>query len=368
MAPSPFRRLTARCAVPLGIFLLVLVAGCRTARGPGGDAALDGAGEQGADAAAPAAAAATPAGAIDPEAGAFQYPYPVSYFPLISQRQQLRMAYIDAMPAAPNGRTVMLLHGKNFHAGTWATTIASLNRAGFRVIAPDQIGFGKSSKPERYQFSFTQLAANTRALLVSLGISRSAVVGHSMGGMLAARYALDYPEATERLVLVNPIGLEDYAALIPPRTVDDWYAQELKQNPEQVREYQRKAYYDGAWKPEYEEHTRLLAGWTLHPEWPRMAWISALTYDMVFTQPIVPHLGRVRVPTLLVIGLRDRSAPGRPLAAPEVQKTMGDYTRLGKDTQRRIPGAALVELPGVGHVPQVEAFPAFEKALLEFLR
>jgi pimeloyl-ACP methyl ester carboxylesterase len=236
------------------------------------------------------------------------------------------------------------------------------------VIAPDQIGFGKSSKPERYQFSFVQLAANTRALLASLGISRAVVVGHSMGGMLAVRFALCYPEATERLLLVNPIGLEDYAALVPPRTVDDWYAGELKQTPESVREYQRTSYYGGAWKPEYEAHTRLLAGWTRHPEWPRVAWDSALTTDMIFTQPVVHDLPRLRVRTRLVIGQRDRTALGRPFAPPEVQPTMGDYPRLGRLARDRIPGAELVELPGVGHAPQVEAFPAFEKALLEFVR
>jgi pimeloyl-ACP methyl ester carboxylesterase len=367
MPPSIRRVVVPPLVGALVSVLVVLTPGCRSARGPD-DAPIDDPRAQGGSGAASAVAAGIPADAIDPEASAFEYPYPVSYFPLTSQRLPLRMAYIDAAPSTPNGRTVVLLHGKNFHAGTWATTISSLNRAGFRVIAPDQIGFGRSSKPERYQFSFTQLAANTRALLVSLGIARSVILGHSMGGMLAVRYALDYPEATERLVLVNPIGLEDYAALVPPRTVDDWYAQELTLTPEKVREYQRTAYYDGAWKPEYEEHTTLLAGWTRHPQWPRMAWISALTYDMVFTQPIVEHLSRLRVPTRLVIGLRDRSAPGRSLAAPEVQKTMGDYTRLGKQTQQRIPGAELVELPGVGHVPQVEAFPAFEKALLEFLR
>ncbi len=153
-----------------------------------------------------------------------------------------------------------------------------------------------------------------------------------------------------------------------PRTVDDWYAQELKQTPERVREYQRESYYGGAWTPEYEAHTRLLAGWTLHPEWWRVAWNSALTYDMIFNQPVVHDLGRIRAPTRLIIGQRDRTALGRPLVPPEVARTMGDYPRLGKETARRIPGADLVEIQGVGHVPQVEAFPAFEKALLEFLR
>lgn len=305
---------------------------------------------------------------IAPDAADFPYPYPVAYLELTSQGQPLRMAYLDVAPERPNGRTVVLLHGKNFHAGTWATTIAALQRAGFRVIAPDQIGFGKSSKPEHFQFSFVQLAAHTRALLAARGVARSVVVGHSMGGMLAVRYALLYPEATERLVLLNPIGLEDYAALVPPRTADDWLRQELQQTPERIHEYQRSSYYAGAWKPEYEEHARLLAGWTLHPEWHRVAWDAALTTDMIFTQPVVHDLPRLRVPTLLVIGQRDRTALGRPLAPPEVQRRMGDYPRLGREAKRRIPGARLVELPGVGHVPQVEASLRWEEALLDFLR
>jgi len=309
-----------------------------------------------------------PPDAFDPEATQFEYPYPVSFFAFRSQGQELRMAYIDALPRVPNGDTVVLLHGKNFCAADWASTIASLTGAGFRVIAPDQIGFGKSSKPASYQFSFNQLAANTHALLLSLGIDRSAVVGHSMGGMLAIRYTLEYPQATERLVLVDPIGLEDYAALVGPRTVDDWYAQELKQTPQSVREYQRSAYYGGAWTPEYESHTRLLAGWTRHPQWPRVAWDSALVYDMIFTQPVVADLSRIRAPARLIVGLRDHTALGRQFASPDVAKTMGDYARLGKEAQGRIPGADLVEIPSAGHVPQVESFAAFERALLEFLQ
>lgn len=320
-------------------------------------------------AAPPPAVTRVPPGAFDPEATTYPYPRPVRFFELTSQRQPLRMAYLDVAPESqPNGRTVLLLHGKNFGAFAWETTIASLARAGFRVIAPDQIGFGKSSKPASYQYSFVQLAENTRALLGSLGIERSAVVGHSMGGMLATRYALLHPEATERLLLVNPIGLEDYGALIPPRTVDDWFTAELAQTPESIRDYQRKAYYDGAWSPEYERYTELAAGWTRHPEYPRVAWASALTYDMIMTQPVVHDLPSLRVPTRLVIGLRDRTALGRNLARPEVAATMGDFTRLGRAAKNAIPGAQLVELPGVGHVPQVEAFPKWEAALLEFLR
>ena len=105
----------------------------------------------------------------------------------------------------------------------------ALSDAGYRVIAPDQIGFCKSSKPEHYQYSFQQLARNTHALLASLGVTNATVIGHSTGGMLAIRYALMYPRETQQLVLVNPIGLEDWKAKgVPSLSVDQWYERELK--------------------------------------------------------------------------------------------------------------------------------------------
>lgn len=319
--------------------------------------------------AAPATASTpAPKGVFDPEGTHYAYPYPVKFFAFESQRTAVRMAYLDVSPEGTSrGRTVVLLHGKNFGAFAWTSTITSLSKAGYRVIAPDQIGFAKSSKPAAYQYSFQQLAANTRALLASLGVDKTVIVGHSMGGMLATRYALLYPEATEKLLLVNPIGLEDYGALLPARTPDQWYAGELKQTPESIREYQRKFYYDGAWKPEYEALTELAAGMTQHPDFPVVAWASALTYDMIVTQPVVHDFGRLRVPVRLVIGVRDRTAVGRPFARADVQATMGDYTRLGKVTQQAIPGAELIEFPGIGHCPQIEAFPQWNKALLDFV-
>src|SRR6201991_1993928 len=100
----------------------------------------------------------------------------------MSQGESLHMAYMDVAPADPahaNGRTAVLLHGKNFCAATWWPTMQRLSDAGYRVIAPDQIGFCKSSKPERYQFSFQQLARNTPALLELLGVNRATIIGHS---------------------------------------------------------------------------------------------------------------------------------------------------------------------------------------------
>jgi pimeloyl-ACP methyl ester carboxylesterase len=316
----------------------------------------------------PAKELAVASDAVDPDGTQFEYPYPVQFFALDNKMPPLRMAYLDVAPAQPNGRSVLLLHGKNFSAAAWASTIKLLSERGYRVIAPDQVGFGKSEKPPSYQYSFAALAANTRALLAKLGIERSAVVGHSMGGMLATRYALQYPQDVDKLVLVNPIGLEDYGALVPYRSVEAWYNDELKQTPDTIIAYQRNAYYAGEWKPEYEALASMQMRMTKHPEYARVAWTSALIYDMIVTQPVLYHFPQLAVPTGLIIGTRDRTALGKAFAKPEVASMLGDYTQLGKRARDAIPGAQLIEIEGAGHIPQVEAFDRYSEALLQLLQ
>ena len=92
----------------------------------------------------------------------FAYPYPVHLLPLVNDGEAVRMAYMDVAPTQPNGRSVVLLHGRNFPSSYWAPVIRTLNDAGYRVVVPDQIGFGKSSKPQG-DLHFDTLARNTIA-------------------------------------------------------------------------------------------------------------------------------------------------------------------------------------------------------------
>jgi len=76
------------------------------------------------------------------------YPHPVSYFQTTLEGQDVRMAYMDVSPVGtPNGKSVILLHGMNFFAEAWTDTIEILSKEGYRVIAIDQIGYGRWSKP-----------------------------------------------------------------------------------------------------------------------------------------------------------------------------------------------------------------------------
>jgi len=306
-----------------------------------------------------------------PELQGFSYPAPVRRFDFTSQGQALHMAYMQIEPADPNranGQTAVLLHGKNFCAATWEGTIKALSQAGYRVVAPDQVGFCKSSKPQHYQYSFQQLARNTHALLQSLGIARAIVIGHSTGGMLGIRYALMFGHETARLVLVDPIGLEDWKAKgVPSLSVDQWYERELAASAERIRSYEQATYYAGQWRPEYERWVQMLAGMYRGPGKAVVAWNSALLYDMIFTQPVVYELGALTMPTLLMIGDHDTTAIGKDAASPEVRAKIGHYPELAKLAVQSIPDAKLVEFADLGHSPQLQDPQAFHAALLGWL-
>jgi pimeloyl-ACP methyl ester carboxylesterase len=92
-----------------------------------------------------------------------------------------------------------------------------------------------------------------------------------------------------------------------------------------------------------------LAGWTLNSDFKKIAWNSALHFDMIFTQPVCYEFQNIKVPTLL-IGTRDRTALGKPLVSEEVRKTMGLYSILGKETKENT-NSKLVEIPNIEHVP-----------------
>jgi pimeloyl-ACP methyl ester carboxylesterase len=298
----------------------------------------------------------------------YQYPYPVQFITLNIQGEVLKMAYMDVRPSNANGHVVMLLHGKNFNGAYWGQTAKVLAENGFRVIIPDQIGFGKSSKPNHIQYSFQLLCQNTKAILDELGIKTIYMLGHSMGGMIATRFTLMYPELVEKFILENPIGLEDWKVKVPYLSVDQWYQNELKQDYNSFKKYEQESYYHGVWKSAYDEWLNVEAGWTLSKDYGRIAWNSALIYDMIYTQPVCYEFENVKAPTLLIIGQLDRTAMGKNLVNEDVRKTLGNYPVLGKLTHEKIKGSQLVELDGVGHVPHIEAFDRFIQPLLDFLK
>lgn len=290
------------------------------------------------------------------------YPYPSEYLPLTMYGQELRMAYMDVAPRGPaNGRTVVLLHGNNFAGFYFGNIAEALREEGFRVIIPDQMGYGRSSKPI-IPYSFNDFARNTRSVLETEGIERAMIVGHSMGGMLAARFATQYPEVTEKLVIYNPIGLSDGRFRRPAQAVDDGYRRALESADFQniksgLMRY--VAHDPSAWNEAFETYAEVRYGWTLGAEWPRLAMVQTIIGNLNYADPVVYDWPHIQAPTLVFGGAEDYLA-GTPENFQARMRYVAETIPDGR--------ARLHLLPGLGHVPHLEDEDRTLPPLVDFLK
>jgi pimeloyl-ACP methyl ester carboxylesterase len=279
-----------------------------------------------------------------------EYPFEVKYLPLTLYGEDVRLAYMDELPTAPaNGRTVVLLHGMNFFAEYWGGTMEALRDEGFRVVAIDQIGFGRSSKPI-IPYTLGDMTLNIRELLEHLGVQQAAIVGHSMGGVIATRFALFYPEVASHLVLVNQIGMTDGRLQRPAGRVENGYQANLRRDYAAIRNNFERYYV--TWDPEAEKYIRIHYGWTLSSDYPRLAMVRALVGQMLFAEPIVYDWPHIRSRTLVLSGEVDGP----------------NFVQQVRTVAATIPDAELHLILNVGHNPHLEAPDRFRPPLIEFLK
>ncbi|MGB7052049.1 MAG: alpha/beta hydrolase [Acidimicrobiales bacterium] len=297
----------------------------------------------------------------------YEYPYPVQFLPITSDLQPLKMAYMDVPPQKdPNGKTVVLFHGKAFGGYYFHNVIEALTRSGYRVVAPDQIGWGKSPKPDIH-YSFQLLAANTAALLDHLGVGKAAVLGHSTGGMTAVRFTLMHPDRVTRLALEDPLGLADYRMGIPPQSEETLYQHEVNWTDPTVIHAYVAGYFVHPDPKVYEPLADILVRVTLSPDYPRWARAAALTFQMIYQQPVRHEYHLIAPPTLLIVGAKDHVVPLGQYAKPEDAARLGDFKALSKQAARAIPRAQRVVIPDCGHIPHLEFPDLFFAKFLPFL-
>lgn len=298
----------------------------------------------------------------------FVYPWPVQRMLVAIGLEQGQMSYMDVSPTArANGRTVVLLHGKNFCGATWESTAKSLAANGYRVLIPDQVGFCKSSKARSAQYSFAMMADFTHRMMQRAGVERAAIVGHSTGGMLAMHFALLHPEAAERLVLVNPLGLNDVVAEgVPYTPLDKLIAAERAKDCDRMKQYQLQTYYHGVWEPRYDKWVAMLAGQYATDDDDTVEIAQAKTTEMILTQPVSQHLARLTLPVTLMIGMRDTTSFGKEQAPEAIKPRLRTVPQVAAEAAAKM-RAQLIRFPNYGHSPQVEAPREFEARLLEVL-
>lgn len=242
-----------------------------------------------------------------------------------------------------SGPVVILLHGLGGNAMNWTLNIAPLAEK-YRVIVPDQVGFGRSDKP------FINYRVGTYVdfldkLYAELKIERATLVGNSMGGWVAALYAIQHPARVERLVLV------DAAGFAPPKDFD------VKQL--------------SALNPSTREGMRRLSALVFYNQ---EVFGSDAAIDFMLTQRLTAGDGHTIQSLVESINRREDMLDNR-LAAIK-QRTLIIWGRedgltplaeYGERFKREIQGAQLVVFDKCGHVPQVEKAAEFNRELLKFL-
>ena len=250
----------------------------------------------------------------------------------------------------PNGRTVVFLHGGSYYGWYWKEQIKALRNEGFRVIVKDRLGWGKSSKPI-LPYSISLHASNTARVLEHLGISEAAVVGHSIGGQMATRFAFLYPGMTTHLVLVNAVGLTDNRAGRGFRPMSGEI--EVDADPQEVYESgvrtDLRRYVN--WRPQFMEHLRIRYGQALSGEWPRLRYVRSLGSNLRSIDSVVNDWPHIQTKAMVLGGEED--GPNFPENARRAAESL--------------PNAELVLIPNVGHNPHEEVPEIVNAELIRFL-
>ena len=261
------------------------------------------------------------------------------------------------------GDPIVILHGLFGSSDNWLTQ-AKLFSEKYRVLTVDLRNHGLS--PHDREFDYRTMVGDLEEFFTDHQLTNATLIGHSMGGMLATRFALMYPQTVEKLVYENPIGLEDYKTFVPYQSTDVQYSNELKATFESLEKYQQ-SYYP-VWKGEYEQYVTAQHEALQTPNFQQATWVSALTYQMIYEQPVLYEFKNVAAPALIIIGQEDRTVVGKNLLSKEAAAKHGAYPQLGRWLKGQIKNSKLVEPPGVGHIPHVQSLQDFKKEVLSFLK
>lgn len=265
----------------------------------------------------------------------------------------IEMTYDEA---GAGQRAFVLVHGFTGYRDDFASQLPAL-AAGGRTLAPDQRGHGDSTNtgnPATYHFD--QLVDDLRAFTDAVGIERFDLLGHSMGGMVALRFALLHPDRLASLVLMDtsPHGLnglardlfEKGAALARAAGMPKLHEIMRAQGADNERRTAADRRLEAEWGAEryWQRHYARLT--RMDPEA-----FGSLGVALVDQESMTGRLGEIRCPTLVIVGEHDT-------AFLEPSRTM----------QERIPGARLAVIPEAGHSPQIEAPDAWLAAIEDHLR
>ncbi|MBL0943821.1 MAG: alpha/beta hydrolase [Hydrogenophaga sp.] len=259
------------------------------------------------------------------------------------------MNSLPTFTALGSGPTVLMLHGIGGGHLAFAPQVETLAGAGYRAIAWDMPGYGRSAPIEPY--TFKGLAQSCVDLIDALQCESVVLVGHSMGGMVAQEVVARRPDKVSRLVLAGTSAA--FGKRTDGRSAEAWAQQFIAQRTAPLDAGKSMAEVAQVLVPQMTGPGALPEGLRLAEHC--MGGVPAATYrralECLVTFDRQQQLADIRVPTLLIGGEFDR------VAAPAVMKQMGEA----------IPRARYAELKGIGHLMNLEAPDDFDGLLLGFL-
>jgi pimeloyl-ACP methyl ester carboxylesterase len=249
-----------------------------------------------------------------------------------------------------SGPVILLVHAAGGWSGVWERTAQALSAAGYRVVAIDMPPLGYSERPATPAYSRADQARRVIATLDALGVQRAILLGHSFGARAVAEAALRRPERVAGLVLVSA-ALAHVLAWSPARKLiaaatlsNPLFTKTLLKtfvaNPESVTPY---------WVAVYQRPLNVRGTYSATADWlPEL--LDEPNNDSLSSHSA--SFAPLTAPTLVLWGEKDTVTP----------------LEQGQFIAKSISGARLVVIPGVGHLPPIEAEKAFNDAVLDFLR
>lgn len=276
-------------------------------------------------------------------------------FPTKTALANPAVSYVDA---GSGPQTVLLVHGLASNAGFWRYNIGELARH-FRVIALDLPGYGKSQKGV-YAYDMKFYAETIRKLLNDLNIDKVNFVGHSMGGQIGMTLAIEHPEMIDKLILLDPAGIEAFE-----RGEGNWLRSVVTvegvklTNEEAIRRNLALNFYTWDDRLEWmvEERTRMAKA----KEFDDFAYAVVRSVHGMLEQPTSKKLEKISRPTLIAYGKYDGLIPN-PYLHP------GFPSDVFEAGAKRIPNCTLVEIPAAGHMVQIEQSELVNKTILDFCK
>lgn len=257
-------------------------------------------------------------------------------------KERLGIAYLD--PAPDRQRVIVLLHGLGADAESWVFQYPVLIAAGFRPLAPDLPGFGRSAAYAQ-RWSVKRTAEKLAAWLAALGVERFSLVGHSMGGAVAQELALICAERVEKLVLVNTfahlrIRFSGETRYLTRRFVTLNF-RGLDQQAAQVAE-------------------------RVFPREDQTIWRDLVVEKILQASP------RVYRQAMLSLAVFDARRKAKKLSMPALVVTSEEDTTIAPSIQTelasRLPNARQVRIEQSGHAVLIDQAEEFNRTLLTFLR